>query len=412
MGIEQADLSLLAAILAFFDSPSLREEYENRVNAEGGGGRALLRILRVEHDNVPLGVCNATIAKIDLAFQQGIPDFTRPHVSAFHLRVDKLNSQLPAGLRITEASLAAKYAAMFVHFDPEVNQKIELADVVAGVAMRGTLVGLRAVLNVVLSKLELEESSRRAYAALTGAAYAASAGGKGKGKGKGKGDGRDRKPWGDGHSKPALKGDPHKGEAGKPSNSRPWQTSDGPCRHCLAGGPSSKTAGHWNKDCPDKPPGAPARKPDAKAAVAVEPGAAHVATTFAASDAALLVEDTGDDDVLAMFESSGVSANVALVTPAASPYAYAAQPNSDIDDESDDDDDGDQSDSTDDDDETSDSNSDAAAEGTVWVHSLRWGVGLNSLTTSNRPDTGHMGLIGYLNRTYGGPNETFDFSSV
>ena len=69
MGIEQADLSLLAAILAFFDSPSLREEYENRVNAEGGGGRALLRILRVEHDNVPLGVCNATIAKIDLAFQ-------------------------------------------------------------------------------------------------------------------------------------------------------------------------------------------------------------------------------------------------------------------------------------------------------------------------------------------------------
>ncbi len=116
--------------------------------------------------------------------------------------------------------------------------------------------------------------------------------------------------------------------------------------------------------------------------------------------------------MLAMFESSGVSANVALVTPAMSPYAYAAQPNSDIDDESDDDDDGDQSDSTDDDDETSDSNSDAAAEGTVWVHSLRWGVGLNSLTTSNRPDTGHMGLIGYLNRTYGGPNETFDFSSV
>ena len=48
----------------------------------------------------------------------------------------------------------------------------------------------------------------------------------------------------------------------------------------------------------------------------------------------------------------------------------------------------------------------------MWVHGLRLVVGLDSLTSSNRPETGHARLRWYQNRTYGGSNETFDFSSV
>jgi hypothetical protein len=102
-------------------------------------------------------VSNLSLNKIELEFQQGIPDFTRTHVSAFHLRIDKLNLQLPLRLRITDGSLAAKYAAMTVHFDANLAQQLELAEVTAAVkapATQGTLASARGVFDAVLTKLE------------------------------------------------------------------------------------------------------------------------------------------------------------------------------------------------------------------------------------------------------------------
>ncbi len=169
MGVKDMDDQLLAAILALFDSPSLREVYQTRVELAGEGGRALLRILHAELANMPIGVSNLTLGKIDLMFQQGIPDFTRTNVATFHLALDELNSQLPPHLRVSDGSLVAKYAAMSVHYDAEIIQKMELAEVRVAPKDQNTLPSARSVLNSVLLKLEMEENTRRAHAAITGA---------------------------------------------------------------------------------------------------------------------------------------------------------------------------------------------------------------------------------------------------
>ncbi len=124
MGVKAVDNQLLASILSRISNPALREQYQTRVELNGEGGRALLRIFNSELAIVPIGVSNLTLGDIELMFHTGIPDFTRANVIAFHLKLDKLNLQLPHHLRISDDSLAAKYAAMSVHYDAEIIQQI------------------------------------------------------------------------------------------------------------------------------------------------------------------------------------------------------------------------------------------------------------------------------------------------
>ena len=239
----------LSDIIEHMEDDGAANEYRIAANDDPSN---LLGLLHDECDNISCTISNEAESKFARLINKGLTSADVPSFNTLKTACETLNKTVRREERINDALMAGKLLKAVNKLGPDIRRDLKAE--MRHRAADGNLPLTCAAIRHVLGEAEAEDAGDN----VLGNALA----------GTGRDTRNNRLPGQDPRKSAVTDGRP----PGLTHADRPWQSSDGNCRHC-------GKSGHWNRDCASAPAPKSAKKARAKAAKAAKPAAADPAET-------------------------------------------------------------------------------------------------------------------------------------